>query len=282
MVIQTQGACTCCFSKIYNMKELGLRIISGLIFIAVIIASILYSKESFYSVFYIIMLFCLYEFKNLIGLRYNWIYLVATLTYFRFANLSILSANYFHFFLIISLFIPFIYQLFKPKISITSSKLGHFFLAMAYIALPFVFLTRIPFIEDEYHPKIIIGIFILIWMSDSFAYLVGSTIGKTKLYEKISPNKTIEGAIGGLLAACITAYFMSEYIPIITRTSWLIIALIVVIFGLLGDLTESKFKREANVKDSSNFIPGHGGFLDRLDSIIFAMPFVYVYLHLTY
>jgi len=264
------------------MKDLPLRLLSGIIFIAVIIGSTLYSKESFYVIFYIILLFCLYEFKKMIGLRYNWIYLVATLIYFRFAKLPLLSASYFHFFLIISLFIPFIYQVFKPKVSLTSSKLGHFFLATAYIVLPFVFLTRIPFIEEIYHPKIIIGIFILIWMSDSFAYLVGSTLGKTKLYEKISPNKTIEGAIGGLAASIITAFFMSNYIPILTTTSWIIIAFIVVIFGLLGDLIESKFKREAKVKDSSNFIPGHGGFLDRLDSVIFAVPFVYVYLHLTY
>ena len=264
------------------MKELPLRILSGIIFIAVIISSILYSKESFYAIFYVIMLFCLYEFKKLIDLRYNWIYLVATLIYFRFAKLPLLSAGYFHFFLIISLFIPFIYQVFKSKVSLTSSKLGHFFLATAYIVLPFVFLTRIPFIEEVYHPNIIIGIFILIWLSDSFAYLVGSTVGRTKLYEKISPNKTVEGALGGLVAATVAAFFMSNYIPILTTTSWVIIALIVVVFGLLGDLIESKFKREAKVKDSSNFIPGHGGFLDRLDSIIFAVPFVYVYLHLTY
>ena len=264
------------------MKELAIRILSGVVFITVIIASILHSKESFYAVFYVILLFCLYEFKKLIDLRYNWIYLVATLIYFRFANLPILSAGYFHFFLIISLFIPFIYQVFKPKVSLTSSKLGHFFLAIAYIVLPFVFLTRIPFIEEVYHPNIIIGIFVLMWMSDSFAYLVGSTVGKTKLYEKISPNKTVEGALGGLVASVIAAFFISTYIPILTTLSWVIIALIVVVFGLLGDLIESKFKREAKVKDSSNFIPGHGGFLDRLDSIIFAVPFVYVYLHLTY
>ncbi len=264
------------------MKELPIRILSGIVFIAVIVSSVLYSSLSFYVVFYIIMMFCLYEFKKLIHLKYNWIYLVATLIYFRFAELPILSANYFHFFLIISLFIPFIYQLFKPKVSLTSSKLGHFFLAISYIVLPFVFLTKIPFIKDIYHPNIIIGIFVLIWMSDSFAYLVGSTIGKTKLYEKISPNKTVEGAFGGLVAALISAFFLSNYINILTTTSWMIIAVIVVVFGLLGDLIESKFKREAQVKDSSNFIPGHGGFLDRLDSIIFAVPFVYVYLHLTY
>ena len=145
-----------------------------------------------------------------------------------------------------------------------------------------MFLTDIPFIENEYYPKIIIGIFVLIWMSDSFAYAVGSLFGKTKLYEKISPNKTVEGALGGLIAAMIAAFFMSRYVPILTTTSWIIIAVIVVIFGLLGDLIESKFKREAQVKDSSNLIPGHGGFLDRLDSLIFAVPFVYVYLHLTY
>jgi len=264
------------------MKELPLRLLSGFVFVAAIIGATLYSKESFFGLFYIIMLFCLYEFKNLIQLRYNWIYLVATLIYIRFINLSIFNSNYFQFFLIIALFIPFIYQLFKPKVSLTSSKLGHFFLAMVYTVLPFVFLSRIPFIQNEYHPKILIGIFILIWMSDSFAYLIGSAFGKTKLYERISPKKTIEGALGGLVAAGIGAYFLSNYFTVLTTTSWIIIALIVVVFGILGDLIESKFKREAKVKDSSNFIPGHGGFLDRLDSIIFAAPFVYVYLHLTY
>lgn len=264
------------------MKELLTRALSGLIFVNIILGSILYSKESFYIVFYLLMIVCLYEFKKLIDLKYNWVYLVATLIYFRFANLSFLDADYFHFFLIISLFIPFIYQLFKPKVSLTSSKLGHFFLAIAYIVMPFVFITRIPFIGGTYYPNIIIGIFILIWASDSFAYIVGSTLGKTKLYEKISPNKTVEGAVGGLVASLLVAYFMSKYIPVLTTLSWIIIALIVVVFGVLGDLTESKFKREAKVKDSSNFIPGHGGFLDRLDSIIFSAAFVYVYLHLTY
>ena len=264
------------------MKELGIRVLSGILFIAVIVGSILHSKESFYSVFYIIMMLCLYEFKKLIHLKYNWIYIVATLVYLRFTNLEILQSNYWHFFLIITLFIPFIYQLFKPKIDITSSKIGHFFLSTGYIILPFVFLTSIPFIKGEYHPKILIAIFALIWASDSFAYIIGSTLGKTKLYEKISPNKTVEGALGGLIASLIAAYFISKYLTTLTLISWLIIATLIVIFGLLGDLIESKFKREAKVKDSSNFIPGHGGFLDRLDSIIFSAAFVYVYLHLTY
>ncbi|MDJ0645657.1 MAG: phosphatidate cytidylyltransferase [Flavobacteriaceae bacterium] len=264
------------------MKELLIRAISGLAYVALIIGSALYSKESFYAVFFILMLFCLFEFKRLIDLKYNWAYIVAALIYFRFSELEVFNSKYFHFFLIISLFIPFIYQLFITKISIASSKIGHFLLSIGYIALPFSFLTSIPFINGEYHPKTIISIFALIWANDSFAYIVGSTLGRTKLYEKISPNKTIEGTIGGFIATLIAAYFLAEYVPILTLTSWLIIAILVVIFGVLGDLIESKFKREAQVKDSSNFIPGHGGFLDRLDSIIFAAPFVYVYLHLFY
>ena len=126
----------------------------------------------------------------------------------------------------------------------------------------------------------IIGFFILICINDSFAYLVGKSFGRTKLYEKVSPNKTIEGAVGGLVAAIIGAYFISIYITSLSYLNWTIIAIITVIFGVLGDLMESKFKREAGVKDSSNLIPGHGGFLDRLDSVIFAAPFVYVYLHI--
>jgi len=262
------------------MRELVVRALSGLVFTSIIIGSILYSKESFYIVFYLVMMVCLYEFKNLINLSYKWTLVVATLIFFRFANLPALDFKYFQFFLIASIFVPFIYQVFKPKIRLTSSKLGHYLLALAYIAIPFALLTQIPFINSTYHPAIIIGVFILIWVNDSFAYLVGSTLGRTKLYEKISPNKTIEGAIGGLVAALVASYFISKYFTDLSITNWIIIASIVVVFGLLGDLIESKFKREAGVKDSSNFIPGHGGFLDRLDSVIFAAPFVYVYLHI--
>lgn len=120
----------------------------------------------------------------------------------------------------------------------------------------------------------------MIWANDTFAYLVGRNFGKTKLYEKISPNKTVEGALGGLIAGIIAAFIIAKYVTVLSLTNWIMIAIIVFIFGSLGDLIESKFKREAGVKDSGNFIPGHGGFLDRLDSIVFAAPFVYVYLQL--
>ena len=263
------------------MREILVRALSGIVYVAVIIGSTLYAKESFYLVFYAIMMLCLYEFKNLIHLSYRWTFIVATLVYLNAIFPALLDAKYLHSLLIVSLFIPVIYQLFKSKITLTSSKLGHYFLALAYIALPFAMLIQIPFIDGEYHPEIIISIFILIWVSDTFAYLVGSQIGKTKLYEKVSPNKTIEGALGGLVAAVIGGYIISLYfVKEIALFHWLIIAVIAFGFGLLGDLIESKFKREAGVKDSSNFIPGHGGFLDRLDSIIFAAPFVYVYLHI--
>lgn len=262
------------------MRELLIRAISGLVYTFVVIGSILYSKESFYIVFYLLMCLCLYEFKNLIKLSYQWTFVVASLIYFRFSDLQIFDFKYFHFFLIVSIFVPFVYQVLNSKVRLTSSKLGHYLLALAYISIPFALLTQIPFIDNSYHPKILIGFFILIWINDSFAYFVGSTIGKTKLYEKISPNKTIEGAVGGLIAAIICAYFISIFITSLSYLNWTIIAFITVIFGVLGDLMESKFKREAGVKDSGKLIPGHGGFLDRLDSVIFAAPFVYVYLHI--
>ena len=262
------------------MREIVVRALSGIIYVDLVIGSILYAKESFYAVFYIFMMLCLYEFKNLIHLSYKWTFVVATLIYLNYIETPTLVSKYLHFLLITSLFVPVIYQLFISKITLTSSKLGHYFLALAYIALPFAMLIQVPFINGEYHPKIILSVFVLIWISDTFAYLVGSTIGKTKLYKKVSPNKTVEGALGGMVAALIGSYIISLYLTNIALIHWIIIAFIVFGFGLLGDLIESKFKREAGIKDSSNFIPGHGGFLDRLDSIIFAAPFVYVYLHI--
>ena len=125
-------------------------------------------------------------------------------------------------------------------------------------------------------------VFILIWLNDSFAYLIGKNLGKHKLLERISPNKTIEGFMGGMLFTFIASFILTHQFTSLTQTQWLVIAGIVSIFGVLGDLIESMFKRQAGVKDSSNFIPGHGGFLDRFDSVIFAAPFIFIYLQLVH
>jgi phosphatidate cytidylyltransferase len=151
---------------------------------------------------------------------------------------------------------------------------------LGYVILPFIIITKIPFGIKGYNPKIIIGIFILIWTNDTFAYIVGKSIGKHKLYEKISPKKTIEGFLGGVVFAVIASYLIATYYIGGKETAqfiWLGFALIVGVFGTIGDLVESKFKRIANVKDSGAIMPGHGGVLDRLDSVIFVAPFIFLF-----
>ena len=120
--------------------------------------------------------------------------------------------------------------------------------------------------------------FILIWINDSFAYLIGSNFGRQKLFESVSPKKTVEGFLGGVFFSAIGSYFIFKYTNNLEFSNWLIISVIVSVFGTIGDLIESKYKRQANVKDSGNLMPGHGGLLDRLDSAIFVAPFVYLFL----
>ncbi len=168
-------------------------------------------------------------------------------------------------------------------------KLSKYIYVIGYVIFPFLLITKIPFSNDDFRPKIIISIFILIWTNDTFAYIVGKSIGKHKLIEKISPKKTIEGFIGGMIFSVIAGILISKYYfqpkPNYLYTSiyiWTISAIIISVFSTLGDLIESKFKRIAGVKDSGNIMPGHGGILDRLDSIIFVAPFVYLFYQILY
>ena len=138
----------------------------------------------------------------------------------------------------------------------------------------------IPYRDTEFAKYLITGIFIMIWVNDSFAYLVGKSIGRTKLFPSVSPKKTVEGALGGFVFTLIATYFLAKYEPILSVKQWFILAIVVVFFGTLGDLVESKLKREAGVKDSGAILPGHGGMLDRLDSLIFAAPFAYLTLYI--
>jgi len=168
-----------------------------------------------------------------------------------------------------------IVNLFKDGIK-RDTNARKIFISLFYVGGGVIFLTMIPYQETYFAKFLIIGIFLLIWINDSFAYVVGKSIGKTKLYEKISPKKTVEGFIGGLVFSMVAAYILSQYNNDLNDFQWLILAFVVVITGSLGDLIESKFKRQAGVKDSGAILPGHGGLLDRLDSLIFAAPFAYL------
>lgn len=157
---------------------------------------------------------------------------------------------------------------------------GKLIFSVIYLALPFGFALGIPqFSNSEtegYFTKEVFMLFILIWSSDTFAYIAGRLFGKHKLAPKISPKKTWEGFFGGVTLTIILSYFINLYFPNL-RGNWIIVGLLVASFAPLGDLIESQLKRSFGVKDSGNIIPGHGGILDRLDSFILVIPVVYLY-----
>jgi phosphatidate cytidylyltransferase len=171
--------------------------------------------------------------------------------------------------------------LFEKKDRFLDTQAKYVFL-IGYLIIPIIIFTKIPFVYNKYIPQIIISILVIIWANDTFAYLVGITMGKNKLFERISPKKTIEGFVGGVIFAVVAGILLAQFYLHQDTIKWIIIAMIVSAFGTLGDLIESKFKRIAGVKDSGNIMPGHGGFLDRLDSIIFVAPFVYLFYQIIY
>jgi phosphatidate cytidylyltransferase len=153
-------------------------------------------------------------------------------------------------------------------------------LGIFYIAIPITLTNFLAFYSNDFDPMLIIGIILLIWANDAFAYVVGSLIGKHKLFPRISPGKTWEGTIGGIVCNFIVAYLLSLLFPVLGLRDWAVIAAIVSIFATFGDLVESMMKRSLNIKDTGTLFPGHGGMLDRFDAFFFAIPFVAAYLFL--
>lgn len=154
-------------------------------------------------------------------------------------------------------------------------------LGIVYIAIPFSLLNYILIPKNTgFYPGILIGMFLIIWMYDSMAYVTGSSFGKHKIYAKISPGKSWEGLIGGAVFAVLMGILNAVFFNRLDISTWITIALLIVVFGTVGDFFESKLKREAGVKDSGVIMPGHGGMLDRFDSLIFVAPVIFVWLHL--
>ena len=179
--------------------------------------------------------------------------------------------------LAISLIVIAVVTLFKftSELYFDSGKL---IFTVIYVALPFSFALGLPKFSsyDSNFSLEVIFLFILIWSSDTFAYLVGKFFGKHKMAPKISPKKTWEGYAGGVALTLVLSYFVEMYQPQL-RGNWMVVGFLIAAFAPLGDLVESQLKRTFGVKDSGNIIPGHGGVLDRLDSFLICVPVVYLY-----
>lgn len=157
-------------------------------------------------------------------------------------------------------------------------NLGTVFLSYIYIGLPYMMLVLLAFWKGNYQPFLVIGLLLLVWLNDTGAYFSGRFFGKRLLAPNISPKKTWEGLVGGIIATLIVSQILAYFIHDYSRQQWLIMG-ILCSFGILGDLIESLFKRRADVKDSGALMPGHGGVLDRFDAFAFVIPAVFAYFH---
>ncbi|RDI13099.1 phosphatidate cytidylyltransferase [Flavobacterium sp. AG291] len=267
------------------MNESIVRTLSGIVYIALLVGATLFSEYSFVLLFGMFMLIAINEFCKLSNLSKTIPLIMGVVGFVVFSPLLI-NTFYTNILLNIgALFMAFMLleELFEKGPSAPKDKTAKLARLTGYVILPFLLIIKLPFvIVGVYSPFVIIGSFILIWTNDTFAYIVGKTMGRHKLFERISPKKTIEGFLGGMLftilGACILSQFDNFLTPVFNSSlPWIGAAVILVIFGTLGDLVESQLKRKAGVKDSGNIMPGHGGILDRLDSIIFAIPFLFLY-----
>tara|TARA_R110002020_G_scaffold41067_23_gene121172 strand:- start:2580 stop:3413 length:834 start_codon:yes stop_codon:yes gene_type:complete len=270
------------------MKEILVRTISGVLYISIIIFAMFTSREWFMGLFFVLAVITLSEYLKLVHLTSYLAYFLLAAGFY-FLSYNVFADNAVYLFLILSGFV----NLYLLKDVLWTSKIPMFekkkyITVIFYIISGFIFLTLIPVmnIDGKFMPELIVAVFILVWSNDTFAYLIGSKFGKNKLLERVSPKKTIEGFVGGMLGALLAGIVifkvLENYSPLDAEKYplwiWIVMAIIVSVFGTIGDLIQSKFKRQAGVKDSGIIMPGHGGLYDRLDSIIYASPFVYAFL----
>jgi len=270
------------------MKNFLIRTITGAIYVTVLLAGIYGGPYAFAGLFTIIIVFCLWEFYRLVSLNkqidvckiFNvcggvYFFLATYLVTFMGFNLSV-YLPYFGYLLLV-----FVLELYRRKEK-PLSNLAYSFLGQVYIVLPISLLNRVAFLpvggELTYnYNHILLSLFVFIWANDTGAYLTGMAIGKRRLFERISPKKSWEGFFGGMIFAIFAAVAIVYFRPEIQHIQWIGLAVLVVIFATFGDLTESLIKRTLNVKDSGKALPGHGGFLDRFDSMLFGIYALFLY-----
>lgn len=259
------------------------RAITGFFFVLVMLAAVLLGEKTFAAFFILLSLLCLDEFYRLVKtdtlkpqritgalLALSiFIPVLLHLNHFDEKNSLIIAIP-----IAVLIFISELYR----KSKVPYQNIGLTFLGIILTILPFCFFAGIGFADGSYNFHYSLGFLILLWSSDTGAYLFGRSIGKNKLFEKHSPKKTWEGFFGGMIVSLLAAFILSTQFREVSYLHWAMMSLIIVIGGTYGDLCESMLKRSFDVKDSGTLLPGHGGVLDRFDGLFIAAPLVYVYL----
>jgi phosphatidate cytidylyltransferase len=279
-----------------DVKNFVTRTLAGAVLVAVIIAATAWSPISFGILFMLISLLATQELMKLLTGKSTYLGGVSALLFLAiYAEHAMMFSE--RMIVIVwvvygmSLLAAMIGQLWNTKTNPVESWM-HIAYSQIYVAVPFALINMIAFFRGQFTPVLVLSMLVFIWVNDSFAYLTGSLFGRHRMFERVSPKKSWEGFIGGNLFALVAAYLMSILDQPLSNLlvghdgaslelwQWLVFAQIVVVFGTLGDLVESLLKRTLGVKDSGSAIPGHGGWLDRFDSLIFAAPVVACYLYL--
>jgi len=262
------------------------RTLTGIIFVTVLFGAIFFHQYTFFVLFLAITVGAINEYFSLIKEKISpqrcmGSLIAASLFIAAFAHTNY-NYNKLYLITLALTFLVFIIELYRKK-ERPFDNIAHTITGVIYTGLPFSLINYIVFWGgDTYLPLVLASIFILIWSNDTFAFLWGVSFGKHKLFERISPKKSWEGSIGGALSTIAISYLISRYVTSIETIDWIIIAIITVISGSLGDLCESLLKRSLNIKDSGNILPGHGGILDRFDALLIAIPFIFVYMVFKY
>ena len=267
------------------MKELLIRSVSGLVMGALLLTCVFVSPWTWAALLLFIIVVGSFEMSRLlqmnsvIGIAIGEALSISFFVLLALVALQVIAPRWLLFEMLIAM-MPFLYALFSVKHD-AKPIFTYLFASLTFLSLPsslMLFMYREDLFGTMAGPWLIILDLCLLWANDIFAYLTGKLLGRHKLFPRISPGKTIEGSIGGLvftMASLIVFCHYSHWYPISHAIG---LAIIAVVFGTLGDLCESMLKRQAGVKDSGKLIPGHGGILDRFDSVMFSVPFIFVYL----
>lgn len=252
------------------------RTMTAIVFGAIVLTLLLSGKLGAIILFVTIAIACSYEYVRMVFFKNNNRLLISvSLTFVAIALISSFhpGSSLFYGLVIFSCvaMIAGIVHLFIPFIN---HKKTFWLVSICYFGLPLGLIISYVYHTDVYPKYLTIILISMIWVSDTFAYLFGSRIGRTKLLERISPKKTWEGFIGGGIGTYILGYIFSRYFDQLPLMFWMLTATVVWIIGTFGDLVESSIKRKYDVKDSGKLLPGHGGIFDRFDSFIYILPFI--------